>query len=165
MGFRFEIPSDIPEISKLVETAFLDLEISQNNEHRILDALREANALSLSMIYEENGEILGHVALSPVKISSGDGSCFGLGPIAVKREERHRGIGSALVIRSLEMLRTSNASACFLVGNPDFYSHHGFVADSRYTLSGVPPEFFMVYTFRDDLSAGEVSFHPAFFVE
>jgi len=51
--------------------AFKTLEVSNQTEHFIIQALRAAEALTISLVAESNGRVVGHVAFSPVTISDG----------------------------------------------------------------------------------------------
>lgn len=71
MTISKERPQDIEAISRLTEAAFRNEEYSSHTEHFIVNALRRTGQLSISLVAAEHDEILGHVAISPVSISSG----------------------------------------------------------------------------------------------
>ena len=97
MHIRAELANDIPQIHTLTQTAFLTAAHTSHTEHLIVDALRQAEALSVSLVAEEAGQIVGHVAVSPVRISSGAEHWYGLGPVSVLPEMQRLGIGSRLI--------------------------------------------------------------------
>src|SRR5688572_11112187 len=66
-SFRFEQPADVPAIHALHAAAF-----PTPAEARLVDLLRAAGHLSISLVAERNNEIVGHVAFSPVTTASGD---------------------------------------------------------------------------------------------
>jgi predicted N-acetyltransferase YhbS len=66
--------------------------------------LRQAGMLSLSLVAEDNGEIVGHVAISPISISDGSSGWYILGPISVVPDRQGLGIGSQLVKQALAEL-------------------------------------------------------------
>lgn len=71
---------------------------TSHTEHHIVAALRDAGALIISLVAEQNGQIVGHVAVSPVMINGSDKeNWFGLGPISVLPDHQGQGIGSALM--------------------------------------------------------------------
>ena len=83
----------MPAIHALTDAAFRDVPHSSGTEAAIVDALRDAGALTLSLVAEEQGRIVGHVAFSPVTINGEASRWFGLGPVSVEPLEQRRGIG------------------------------------------------------------------------
>ncbi|HSY09065.1 MAG TPA: N-acetyltransferase, partial [Steroidobacteraceae bacterium] len=70
-------------IEAVTIAAFLNAPHSGHTEHFIVSALRKAGKLTLSLVADAKGTIIGHVAVSPVSISDGSAGWFGLGPISV----------------------------------------------------------------------------------
>ena len=68
---RNETISDIDAISKVTIAAFQNLAISNHTEQFIINALRDANALTISLVAEVDGIVVGHIAFSPIAISDG----------------------------------------------------------------------------------------------
>jgi putative acetyltransferase len=159
---REEAPTDAAAIHALTAAAFLHAPHTAHTEHFIVGALRRAGALSLSLVADDAGEVIGHVALSPVRISDGSADWFGLGPISVKPELQRNGIGSLLMRAAIERLRQSAAAGCVLVGDPAYYSRFGFKPEPGLVLPGVPQEYFQLLQFGETLPTGEVTFHEAF---
>ena len=58
-------------------------------------ALRAAEALTVSLVAELDGRVIGHIAFSPVAISDGTQDWYGLGPVSVLPEYQRQGIGEA----------------------------------------------------------------------
>ncbi|AJD49192.1 acetyltransferase [Isoalcanivorax pacificus W11-5] len=159
---RAEQPEDIDTITRLTQAAFLHAEHSSHTEQFIVNALRDAGQLTFSLVALEDEQVVGHVALSPVTISSGVTGWYGLGPISVWPAHQGRGIGSALMHAALAALRQHGAAGCVLLGDPGYYARFGFRPQPGLTLPGVPPEYFQAFGFTDDLPEGEVSYHRAF---
>jgi len=65
---RIEQPEDAAAISAVIELAFADHPHSDRTEARIVERLRAAGALTVSLVAIESGAIVGHVACSPVSI-------------------------------------------------------------------------------------------------
>lgn len=159
---RLEAPGDIGAITRLTEAAFRQAAHTSRTEQFIVDALRRAGQLSVSLVAHDAGSVVGHVAASPVVISSGATDWYGIGPISVEPIHQRRGIGSALMHAALGALQRRGARGCVLLGDPAFYGRFGFVPSSRLVLAGVPPEYFQVLSFDGDVPAGEVRYHRAF---
>ena len=161
MTIRPEQPADIDTIRTLTRAAFANAPYSSQTEAAIVDALRDAGALTLSLVSEDNGKIVGHVAFSPVTVGD-DAGWYGLGPISVRPDRQRQGIGRALVADGLERLRGLGATGCALIGNPDVYAPMGFSSDRRLTYRGLDPAIVQVVVFSGEAPHGELRFAPAF---
>ena len=162
MTISKERPQDIEAISRLTEAAFRNEEYSSHTEHFIVNALRRTGQLSISLVAAEHDEILGHVAISPVSISSGVTGWYGLGPISVRPDRQGKGIGSALMKAALQQLRQQGAAGCVVLGDPAYYGRFGFKAHPGLELPDVPPEYFQALAFTGELPVGVVKYAAAF---
>ncbi|MBN1695747.1 N-acetyltransferase, partial [candidate division WOR-3 bacterium] len=109
MIIREETTSDIDAISQVTIEAFKTLGVSNHTEQFIIKALRAAGALTLSLVAEIDGRVVGHIAFSPVTISDGVKDWYGLGPISVLPEYQRKGIGKALIQEGLSRLKCLDA--------------------------------------------------------
>lgn len=159
---RDETAGDDEAITELTVAAFRTLEISQHTEQFIVRALRAAGALAVSLVAEEDGRVVGHVAFSPVRLSDGTPDWYGLGPVSVLPARQRQGIGTALVRAGLARLRSMGARGCCLVGHPDYYVKFGFRTLDQLSHPGVPPEYFLALSFDGQWPQGTVAFHEAF---
>ena len=159
---RSETEADVSAITEVTVTAFRTLEISNHTEQFIIEALRAARALTLSLVAEFDGRVIGHIAFSPVTISDGTRNWFGLGPVSVLPEYQRQGIGKALIREGLSRLKDMNAQGCCLVGHPDYYRKFGFKNLPGFVHEGVPPEVFFALSFDGQTPRGTVTFHEAF---
>ncbi|BAN48159.1 GNAT family N-acetyltransferase [Metapseudomonas resinovorans] len=159
---RAERAGDIAAIEALTAAAFATAPHSSGTEQYIVNALRRAGQLSISLVAEDDGAIVGHVALSPVRISSGASGWYGLGPISVAPARQGQGIGARLMEAALTGLRELGAQGCVLLGDPAWYARFGFAPQPGLVLPGVPPEYFQALSFSGDWPQGEVSYHLAF---
>ena len=159
---RPETPSDEDAIEQVTRRAFLSHPYSHQTEQFIIHALRADDALSVSLVAEDAGRIVGHIALSPVSIGDGAVGWYGLGPISVEPERQRRGIGRALIERGLAELRKMGANGCVLVGDPAFYTRFGFANNPALVLADIPQEFFLSLSLGASSARGDVKFHPAF---
>lgn len=159
---RSEAPSDIAAIEAVTIAAFLNAEHTSHTEQFIVNALRKSGQLSVSLVAEDNGEIIGHVAVSPVSISGGADGWYGLGPISVVPERQGQRVGAQLMERALAELRGLGAAGCVVLGDPNYYSRFGFKAEPSLVLPGVPSEYFQAISFRGPVPSGTVSYHESF---
>lgn len=159
---RDETAADADAIGVVTLAAFANLEISGHTEQFIVEALRAAGALALSLVAERDGRVVGHVAFSPVTISDGTPGWYGLGPVSVAPELQRQGIGTALIREGLSRLKGLHARGCCLVGHPGYYTRFGFRNVPGLVVPGVPPEFFFALSFDGRYPQGEVAFHEGF---
>jgi putative acetyltransferase len=159
---RPERYSDVEAIGQLIESAFLGMPYADGDEAELVEALRSQNALSVSLVAEHDGTIVGQVAFSPARASGGAPGWYALGPVAVLPAHQGGGIGSALIRAGLQAVFELGASGCILTGDPAYYSRFGFTLSGKNTPPGEPAEFFMVKLLRGTLPAGPIRFHEAF---
>jgi putative acetyltransferase len=162
IAIRNETDADISAITEVTVAAFKTLEISNHTEQFIIKALRAAGALTLSLVAEIDGRVVGHVAFSPLTISDGTPNWYGLGPVSVLPEYQRQGIGKALIQEGLSRLKDMNAQGCCLVGHPDYYRKFGFKNMPGLVHEGVPQEVFFVLSFDGYTPQGTVTFHDGF---
>ncbi len=122
---RDETKDDAAVITEVTVAAFEPMAISNHTEQFIIEALRFARALTLSLVAEVDGRVVGHIAFSPVAISDGTNDWYGLGPVSVLPMSQRRGIGKALIQEGLSRLKDLHAKGCCLVGHPQYYRRFG----------------------------------------
>ena len=115
---RNEIESDVQAISEITRAAFENHPYSHGTEEFIVTALRNANALTISLVAVAGERVVGHAAFSPVAISDGSPGWYGLGPISVLPELQRQGIGKSLMREGLSALNSLGAKGCVAVGDP-----------------------------------------------
>lgn len=165
MIIRQEQQGDHSAIADVTTSAFLGVEHSDQTEAAIVARLREANALTLSLVAVESDTIIGHIAFSPALIDGTACGWFGLGPVSVRPDRQNDGIGTALIKRGLADLRSRGAVGCVLLGEPAFYRCFGFEPDDGLSYADAPPEFFLRLNLIGRAApSGSVAYHPAFTV-
>lgn len=164
MIVRSERPADHAAIRRVHVAAFAHHPFSQQTEHLIVEALRDAHALDLSLVAEIDGAVVGHIAFSGARIGQTASGWSLLGPVGVLPEHQRRGIGRALVEAGLTALRARRARGCVLVGDPAYYHRFGFSSISRVTCAGVPDANVLCLPLSGETPIGELAYHPAFSV-
>jgi putative acetyltransferase len=163
MRIRPESRGDEDVIGAVTERAFAGQPYSEQTEHLIVARLRAAGALTISLVAESDGEIVGHIAFSPVQLAGGEKAWYGLGPVSVRPDRQGEGIGTKLIRAGLERLREAGGNGCVVVGSPEFYPRFGFKHHAGVTYPDLPPQYLMILTLRGDAPSGMVAFHPAFY--
>jgi len=162
MKIRNETKSDRAVISQVTRAAFENHPHSGQTEHFIVNALRAANALAVSLVAELDGRVVGHIAFSPLVISNGSQDWYGLGPISVLPEYQRRGVGKAMMREALSILKGMGGQGCVLVGDPGYYERFGFRNMPELVYEGIPQEYVLALVLGDQPARGVVTFHPAF---
>ncbi|MGC4003509.1 MAG: N-acetyltransferase [Pirellulales bacterium] len=129
---RPETSTDLLAIHALVAAAF-----ERADEANLVEALRAAGNLPISLLYEHSGRIVGHVGFGPVTLpeQTKSESCgMGLAPLAVEALSRRRGIGAALIRAGVEACRARGADFVVVLGEPEYYQRFGFQAAPRFGL-------------------------------
>ena len=117
---RNEEPADIPAIFAVNCECF-----PTDAEAQLVDALRAAGRLSVSLVAVVDNEVIGHVAFSPV-MTEDRSIGLGLGPLAVVKAHRNKGIGAHLVRTGLLACKTSDCGWAVVLGDPAYYARFGF---------------------------------------
>jgi predicted N-acetyltransferase YhbS len=157
---RDERGSDVGAIRRVNGQAF-----AQEREGRIVDALRERDAVLLSLVAVVDDEVVGHILFSPATIGSLVGAA--LGPMAVEPAHQRRGIGSRLVTAGLEQLDARGCPFVVVVGHPGFYPRFGFESATAFGLTcdwNLPAGVFMVRA-PNPATAGRVHGHVTYLAE
>jgi len=162
---RRERLGDEPQIFMVNELAF-----GQPAEAMLVNRLRDNGGVTLSLVAEFEGYIVGHILFSPVTIDTqkGDVSVVGLAPLAVLPEFQKKGIGAMLIREGLAILKRAGHHAVVVLGHPGYYPKFGFM---RSTLFGIrweheaPDEAFMALELKSgalSFGQGVVRFRPEF---
>jgi predicted N-acetyltransferase YhbS len=163
IDIRNERLEDIPNVYSLTQEAFRPMSYASGTEQDIVDALRREGALVVSLVAVLQREIIGHVAFSPVQFLSGASGWYALGPVSVRPRLQRQGIGTNLITKGLDHLKSIGASGCVLVGNPRYYGRFGFTQDTSLELERMSPSASLVLRFQNSGHSGFVRFHDAFF--
>jgi putative acetyltransferase len=131
MRIRAEAPGDEVAIHRVNALAF-----ETEAEANLVDALRRNGGVTLSLVAEDEGEIVAHILFSPVTIDRGGAvsTMIGLAPMAVVPSHQRRGIGSRLVREGIDRLRGLGHGAIIVLGHPEFYPRFGFSRASEFGL-------------------------------
>jgi putative acetyltransferase len=102
----------------------------QDDEARLVDALRDGGYVRVSLVAEVGGQVVGHILFSDLPIITGAGTvpALALAPMAVLPELQNQRIGSALVRSGLDECRQQGHKIVVVLGHPHFYQRFGFSA-------------------------------------
>jgi putative acetyltransferase len=138
-------------------------------EANLVNALREQVAPVVSLVANDNGEVVGHIMFSPASLPEySDLNVMGLAPMAVAPEHQRKGIGSALVREGLAQCRQLGVVVVVVLGHPKYYSRFGFMPSAVFGINSeydVPEEVFMAMELIPEALSGKsgtVKYHAAF---
>jgi putative acetyltransferase len=158
---RSEQPADLAAIREVNRRAF-----GQEQEGRIVDAIRAHGAARVSLVAVDRGRIVGHILYSPASISTVTGAA--LGPMAVVPDAQRQRIGSRLVEAGNARLAADGCPFIVVVGHPEFYPRFGFQPASALGITcewDVPDDAFMLLVLdrgRMRGVSGRAAFRPEF---
>ena len=154
---RDESPGDWKAIYQVISSTFGRL-----SEAELVGALREAGDGIVSLVADDDGQIIGYVLLSKMDAPF---SALALAPISVIPPRQRSGIGSALIKRAVSRARDGGWAAIFVLGDPNYYKRFGFdqEAAAGFT-SPYAGRHFMVLKLSPSLPAttGALRHAPAF---
>ena len=163
VAVRAETPEDIEAIYRLNTAAF----DGRTEEADLVDELRSAGDLLLSLVAHRGDELVGYVAFSRLVVDTADGPVGGvaLAPVSVRPGCQSEGVGSILIRAGLEELTARKEQVVLVVGNPTYYSRFGFstAVGKRYPSNHSGPHF-MALVLGDPSAApiGPVRYPEAF---
>jgi putative acetyltransferase len=133
MNIRHETPADHEAIRRINHEGF----DHRTEESKLVDLLRERGELILSLVAEDDGEVVAHIAFSPMTIEGAPASfkALGLGPVAVLPAHQRKGIGSALIREGLKQCAAMEYDAVLLLGHTGYYPRFGFKPASVFGIS------------------------------
>lgn len=160
MNIRREQAGDEARIYEVNEVAFAPMPFSGGREPECVNKLRQDGDLKVSLVAEIDGEIVGHIAFSPVFFNGEASDWYGLGPVAVWPDFQKQGVGRALIENGLEEIKTLGAKGCVLIGDPDYYHRFGFVADGQITYRDLESKYVQWLSLGEDKPSGILTYSP-----
>ncbi|WP_335871474.1 GNAT family N-acetyltransferase [Bacillus sp. 2205SS5-2] len=167
MNIRTEQPQDIDQITTITNAAF-----KGEGEAKLISLIRESDYFipELSLVTEEDGEVIGHILFSKIFIQTNASkvSTLALAPMSVSPEKQRQGIGQQLVRAGLQTAKKLGCQHVFVLGHPEFYPKFGFTPSVEFSITPpfpVGPEYFMAIELqRGSLSevAGQIVYSPPF---
>lgn len=149
---RPETPRDYEPIYELVQKSFAQAKHCDGNEQDLVVKLRNSPAFipELSLVAEEDGQIIGYIMFSKLKI--GGTVQLAVAPLAVLPRCRNRGIGGRLIKTGHQIARNLGYEFAVLLGYPEYYRRFGYLPASTFGIKcpfDVPDECFMALNLQN----------------
>ena len=165
MHIRPEQEADHQQI-RIINTSAFETDAEAN----LVDALRQSDIPIISLVAEDENQLIGHILFSPVSLAGQAPACAiaGLAPMAVLPAWQGKGVGSRLVREGLKYCAEAGYVAVVVLGHPDYYPRFGFVPASRFNIKSeydAPDEAFMLKELKQSALAGikgVIQYHEAF---
>ena len=162
---RPEQPSECDAIDAVQEAAF-----GRRDEADLVLALREQASSGLSLVGLIEGQVAGHVFLSPLTIESRHPAppAAALAPLGVHPDFQGSGLGGALLRAGLAACLEQSWKAVFVIGNPSYYERFGFELAAPRGFHYRSEAFDLVLQLKEATPgalrgfAGSIRYHPAF---
>jgi putative acetyltransferase len=165
LTIRSETPADEAAIYDITKRAFAPMPYAGGDEQELITTLRDGGALTISLVAELEGVLVGHIAFSPATSDDGAAGWFALGPVSVDPDYQKQGIGGALIKAGFARLNALDAAGCILTGNPTYYQRFGFKPCPDLAPLREPAPFFMAIELGGKRPTARFAFHPLFYNE
>lgn len=168
IALHAERAGDRQAVLALIREAFSASERGYDGEAELVDMLDADGDLAFSHVAENDGKIVGHIALSPMQAEA-EGEAIralGLGPVAVLPEHQGQGIGCALIGAAHDWASKNSWQMIFLLGDPEYYARFGYsAAAARSFASPYAGPYWQAIILDDALTLskmGKADYAPAF---
>lgn len=127
---RKETPEDYSQVIELTEKAFEIMEFSDGTEGKLVENIRKADTFvaELSLVAELNGQVIGHVLFTPIRIENDQESfeSLALAPVSVLPAYQYQGIGSKLIREGHQKAKELGFKSVIVLGHPEYYPKFGY---------------------------------------
>jgi putative acetyltransferase len=151
INIRKEQTTDFDQVRLINDKAF-----KQEAEGILIDKLRATGAFipDLSLVAESNGQVIGHILFTHIKVVKGAkvAKSLALAPMSVLPEYQGQGIGSKLVKKGLERAKELGYASVIVLGHEHYYPKFGFQKASQWNISApfpVPDAAFMAIALKN----------------
>lgn len=128
---RFATSQDRDAIRDVYMRAFPEGENHLVAELAVSLLEEETSPETITFVAETGGEIVGHIAFSPVTAEAGKkGPGYILSPLGVKPGHQKGGVGKKLIESGIARLTEKAVNILFVYGDPGYYGRYGFSADA-----------------------------------
>ncbi|MGJ1285086.1 GNAT family N-acetyltransferase [Sphingobacterium spiritivorum] len=157
MNIRKEENKDHKAVFHLIENAFENEVYTDHKEQFLVERLRKSESFvpELSLVAEIDGELVGYVLLTKIKIINNDlqATSLALAPIAVLKKYQGTGIGGKLILEAHQRAKELGFGSVILLGHEKYYPKFGYKMTKDYGIKlpfEVPDENCMLIELIED---------------
>lgn len=136
MKIEPESPFDIDTIEEITIAAF-----GRKDEANLINNLRDNKNFieDLSLVANDDGEIVGHILFFPVVIKEGSKkhSILALAPMSVLPKFQNKGIGTKLIEEGFKIAKKLGYTSIVVLGHEKYYPKFGFELAKNFNI--LPP--------------------------
>ncbi|MDP6473359.1 MAG: N-acetyltransferase [Alphaproteobacteria bacterium] len=118
MIIRDESRDDIRAVRQVIVAAF-----GRAEEADLVDMLRQSGDAVISLVAEDDGEIVAQVMFSRLRAPA---HCVALAPVSVTPSRQKQGFGSRLIRHGIARAKHDGWRAVFVLGEPEYYRRFDF---------------------------------------
>ena len=126
MIIRQENKNDEKQVYEVVKIAFESAEHSDGSEQDLVESLRKSTAFisELSLVAEINGEIIGHIMFTEIRIHNQ--IAIALAPLSVLPNFQKQGVGTSLITEGHRIAKQLGFSYSVVLGSENYYPRLGY---------------------------------------
>lgn len=160
---RPETEGDEGSIGEVIAAAFADASHTDGDEAALVERLRAAGDLALSLVAEDEEGIIGHIAFSPLTVGGSSEGWMQLAPLSVVKQWRGEGVARSLIVRGIAELRERGAGGIGVLGEPALYEKFGFGEAPGMILPADQQPFYRALVLHGERPRGEVRYAEGFY--
>lgn len=146
---RRENKSDCDTVERITYRAFRNAPHASGDEALLVRKLRICGAFvpELDYVSELDGSAIGNIMYTRSKVVGvqGEWETLTFGPLSVLPQYQRRGVGSALVYKTLMLAREMGFRAVLIFGHEGYYPRFGFRDASKYRITTAAGENFPAF--------------------
>ena len=137
----------------VIREAFWDLFRPGCEEHLMVHQIRISSDYlpDLDYVAVEDDHIIGHILYSKSKVigDSGEHGLICFGPVGVLPTYQNKGVGSQLIMKTLNIAKRKGYRGVGILGNPAYYHRFGFVNAERFGITTADGSNFDAFMVRE----------------
>ena len=146
IAIRRKKPEDFRTVEEVTREAFWNLYFPGCDEHYLVHMLRDHSDFipELDFVAELDGRVIGNIMYTRSFVLDDEDNrldTLTFGPVCVLPEFQHRGVGFALIGKTMELAKSMGEKGIIILGHPYNYCRHGFTNSRDFNISNSEGRF------------------------